>query len=65
MFIADQSRDSTDSQVTTHRVGTVSLLSVEVERALRATGYPDLRGVEVALHDRVVFLRGQVAGVTT
>ena len=35
-------------------------LSVEVESALRATGYLTLRGVDVISHYGIVFLRGRV-----
>jgi osmotically-inducible protein OsmY len=35
-------------------------LAERVERALRATGYGPLRGVEVSVHGRYVILRGRV-----
>lgn len=31
-----------------------------VHRALRATGYPAMRAIEVTAHDRVITLRGRV-----
>jgi osmotically-inducible protein OsmY len=35
-------------------------LAERVEQALRATGYPRLRGIEVTVHARLVILRGRV-----
>jgi len=35
-------------------------LSVDIERALRATGYSELRGVEIVVKSGVVFLTGRV-----
>jgi osmotically-inducible protein OsmY len=49
-----------DSDLTTCSIDAGILLSAEIERALRATGYPALRHVEVATHDWIVFLRGRV-----
>ena len=57
---ADHPECSSDSQVTTHCAGVALLLSAEIERALHATGYRPLRGVDIAIHCEVVFLRGRV-----
>jgi osmotically-inducible protein OsmY len=35
-------------------------LAERVERAVRATGYPPLRAIEVAACERLIILRGQV-----
>jgi len=35
-------------------------LAEQVEKALRATGYPGLRSITVSVHGRLAFLRGRV-----
>jgi osmotically-inducible protein OsmY len=57
----DEARDTGQTAALLAAQGLADLcLAERVERALRATGYPCLRAVEVAVCGRLVVLRGRV-----
>ena len=60
MFIAEQSESISHSDAVSCNEGTDFVLPSEVEQVLQSTGYQGLRGVKIAVHYGVVFLRGHV-----
>ena len=60
MFIAEQLERTADSNAVTRNEGVEFVLSSELKRVMKSTGYQSLGGVEIIVHYGVVFLRGYV-----